>query len=258
MPLITIITVVYNNVNQIEKTIQSVLNQRNANYEYIVIDGGSKDGTIDIISKYQHSIAYFVSEKDSGIYEAMNKGWRKASGDYCLFLNSGDFFFNDNVLHDVQPYLEKKNADILYGSLYAFDEKQNWITEFPENISLYFLLNNFLPHPATFFRTEIIKKNNGYNEKYKIIADWIFYIQAFLSGMHFLRMPITITAFYMKGLSANGELNQMEREVVFKNELSFLSQDVDNFRRLQHFDTSKLTRAAIKLSRVKQTFLNKL
>ena len=100
-PLISIITVVFNGEKKLEKTISSVINQTYDNLEYIVIDGSSKDGTIDIIKKYEDKINYWVSEKDSGIYEAMNKGILASKGDYINFMNAGDFFTRKNLVSEV-------------------------------------------------------------------------------------------------------------------------------------------------------------
>jgi glycosyltransferase involved in cell wall biosynthesis len=101
MSLISIITVVYNSVATIEETIVSVLNQSYRNVEYIIIDGGSNDGTVEVVEKYANQLAYFVSEPDSGLYDAMNKGITASSGEWLLFLNSGDSLFNKHVLTEV-------------------------------------------------------------------------------------------------------------------------------------------------------------
>lgn len=112
---ISIITVVYNDVLGISKTIESVLSQNYPNKEYLIIDGGSSDGTLDVIKSYLSDIDYFLSERDHGIYDAMNKGIKAAKGDYVLFLNSGDVFFNDCVLNDSVLQFSPK-SDVIYGS----------------------------------------------------------------------------------------------------------------------------------------------
>lgn len=110
---ISIVTVVYNGVGSIENTILSVINQTYDNIEYIIIDGGSTDGTQDVIEKYEEKISYWVSEPDKGIYDAMNKGIKAVKNDWILFLNVGDVFFNHDVLSIVQS--ELYNCDVLYG-----------------------------------------------------------------------------------------------------------------------------------------------
>ncbi len=120
LPLISIITVVYNSVQYIEKTIFSVINQSYPNIEYLIIDGGSTDGTLEIIKKYKEYIDYFISETDTGIYDAMNKGIRAASGDYLWFINSGDEIYDLNVLNII--FRNKANfADVYYGETEIID-----------------------------------------------------------------------------------------------------------------------------------------
>ena len=249
--LISIITINYNNSLGLKKTIESVINQTSHDFEYIVIDGGSNDGTQEIIQEYNDKISYWISEKDTGIYQAMNKGWRQATGEYCLFLNSGDYLYDENVIQSSYNLIANNRADIIYGDLFAFDETQNWISKFTEPISLYYFSNNFIPHPSTFTKRSLLIKLNGFYEHYSILSDWIFFVEAFLSKATFFRIDLTISSFYMKGLSSGSNVGHLEREVVFNNELKFLSNDFDNFKRLNHFDTSILTRIARKISSIK-------
>ncbi len=114
LPRVSVITVVYNGEAFLERTIQSVINQTYPAIEYIIIDGGSKDGTVAIIQKYQHNIAYWVSEPDRGLYDAMNKGLAVATGEYVLFLNAGDTFFDNHTLQNVFIHWQP-NVDIFYG-----------------------------------------------------------------------------------------------------------------------------------------------
>ena len=114
IPKISIVTISYNIVSSIEKTILSVISQTYSNIEYIVIDGGSTDGTVDIIKKYSNKISYWVSERDKGIYDAMNKGIEAATGDWINFMNAGDLFFHNNVISEIIPFLDN-NVDIIYG-----------------------------------------------------------------------------------------------------------------------------------------------
>ena len=120
-PLVSIVTVVYNGEVFLEKTIQSVINQSYSNIEYIIIDGGSTDETVDIIKKYEDRIDYWVSEIDSGIYDAMNKGIDLASGDWINFMNAGDSFVGCNVLLNLNYFLSDINYDIIYGDVNIID-----------------------------------------------------------------------------------------------------------------------------------------
>ena len=114
-PLISIITVVYNGEKHLEETILSVINQTYDNVEFIIIDGSSTDGTIDIIKKYEDKIDYWISEKDSGIFDAMNKGILASKGDYINFMNAGDFFTRINLVSDVVNILNSEEINLLYG-----------------------------------------------------------------------------------------------------------------------------------------------
>ena len=116
-PLISIISVVYNDRKKLEETILSILSQTYDNLEFIIIDGSSTDGTIDIIKKYEDKIDYWISEKDSGIFDAMNKGILAAKGDYINFMNAGDFFIRKNLVNEVVNILSREEIDFLYGDV---------------------------------------------------------------------------------------------------------------------------------------------
>ncbi|MDP1842854.1 MAG: glycosyltransferase family 2 protein [Sediminibacterium sp.] len=245
---ISIITVVFNNFSQIKKTIDSVINQTYNNIEYIVIDGGSTDGSKELIEQYDSHIDCFISEKDNGIYHAMNKGWMNATGEYCLFLNSGDYLYNHDVIAEVVIKMEKSNFDIYFGNLFAFDEKQSWISKFEEPISLYYFQHSFIPHPATFTKRVLLEKLGGFYEHYRIISDWAFFVNCFLSKASFKQIDVTVTSFYMKGSSSSSIISLKDRNELFSNEFKFLEEDFKNFDRLRHFDTSRITKTARKIS----------
>jgi glycosyltransferase involved in cell wall biosynthesis len=251
----SIITINYNNCSKLIKTAESVLRQQYKNFEYLIIDGGSTDQSTDYINTIKDKLAFTVSEPDKGIYHAMNKGWQKAGGDYCLFLNSGDFFFNDLVLSKVANYItNNEQADIYYGNIMAFDKEVRFESKFTEPLSLYYFYHKFLPHPATFFSRKILSNLNGFNENYSIIADWIFFVEAFLQKTRFQYIDEIISEFEMNGLSSNNILAGIEKERVFNNELSILKDDFNNFSRLRHYDTSRLIKAAAYFSRIKMRF----
>jgi glycosyltransferase involved in cell wall biosynthesis len=156
---ISIITVVYNNKDTIKDAIESVLNQTYKNIEYIIIDGGSTDGTIDIIKSYRDKIDKFISEKDNGIYDAMNKGLKLASGDIVGILNSDDIYFNENVILNVVAKFEESKTDSIYGDLYYVDEndlqkiQRYWkSSEFKEGS---FAKGWHPPHPTFFVKKEV-------------------------------------------------------------------------------------------------------
>jgi glycosyltransferase involved in cell wall biosynthesis len=168
----SIITVVYNDVKNIGNTIQSVLNQNFKDFEYIIVDGASTDGTVDVINKFRiiDSRIRLHSERDSGIYDAMNKGIILSGGDYVNFMNSGDLFKTCKVLHNVSNVLQRdSNVDILYGSVEVLNGNKVRLVESLPKIQI----SNMLPfcHQSVFVKRSVIK-DYPFNLKYKFAADY--------------------------------------------------------------------------------------
>jgi glycosyltransferase involved in cell wall biosynthesis len=211
---ISIITINYNNAEGLKNTIQSVSNQFIDYFEYIVVDGGSSDGSVEII-KQSSKITKWVSEKDKGIYDAMNKGIAKASGEYCLFLNSGDVLVDDEVLSKVSTYLNSQKS-FYYGNLIL--EKNNSKEEHiaPPNINLDFILNNTFWHPCVFIRTDLFKSFGHYDSSFKICGDYEFFVRCLIKpGISFEHINHFITLFDGNGIShdpSKKELQKQERE----------------------------------------------
>lgn len=174
---ISIITVNYNDAVGLEGTVCSVISQKNDEYEYIIIDGGSTDGSVEVIKKYSDKIDYWISERDCGIYHAMNKGVAQAHGDYCLFLNSGDSFCNDNVLNHIIELGD--NDDIIVGMVVSKDEKSQLFLPPSRDISLYYLYSGTVPHQGAFIKTDLLKRM-PYDENLKIVSDWKFFLEAII------------------------------------------------------------------------------
>ena len=172
----SIITVNYNNKEGLRKTIESVIHQTFRDFGYIIIDGGSTDGSADVLKEFDKDITYWVSEKDSGIYNAMNKGIAKATGDYLNFMNSGDCFYNEHVLEHLAE--KDLSTDIVVGRDYHFNEttQQGFATILPSRISMLTFIHNTLPHQSTFFKRELFD-NSPYDESLGLVADVKFYIQ---------------------------------------------------------------------------------
>lgn len=172
----SIITVNYNNKEGLRKTIESVIHQTYRDFEYIVIDGGSTDGSAEILKEYDKDIDYWVSESDKGIYNAMNKGTRQAHGDYLNFMNSGDCFYDEKVLEHLSA--KGLSADIIVGRDYHFNEttQQGFATLLPTRISMLTFIHHTLPHQSTFFKRELFE-NSPYDESLKLVSDVKFYIQ---------------------------------------------------------------------------------
>lgn len=171
---VSIITTVFNNRDTIESAVQSVLGQNYPNIEYIIVDGGSNDGTIDIINKYKDRVAKFISEKDKGIYDGMNKGIRLASGDIIGILNSDDFYYDNNVISNVVKEFEIKNVDSVFADLVYINGNQK--------IVRYYSSSNFNPkkfaygwmpaHPTFFIKRKIYEKYGLFKTDYEIASDY--------------------------------------------------------------------------------------
>lgn len=207
--LLSIITVNYNNAEGLERTIKSVQEQTYPEIEHIIIDGGSKDGAVEIIKKYEKKIAYWVSEPDNGIYNAMNKGVAQAHGDYCLFLNSGDILYDRDVVEKLCS--QQINADIVAANLQCDDAAGNTNVP-PEEITFSFFFNSSIPHPSTLIRTSLLR-DMPYREDYKIISDWIFFFEALIiKNVSYQHIDVFLTIFDMNGVSSNKEKQLMEQE----------------------------------------------
>lgn len=177
-PTFSIITVVYNNVRDIEHTLKSVVSQTYKHVEYIVIDGLSTDGTLDVIEKYRPQISVILSEKDNGIYDAMNKGLALATGDYVLFLNSGDELYSKETLANLAEVSE--GADIIYGETFLINEQREIIGERRHKVPAYFNWKSFrygmnICHQAIYIKRTIAEP---YDLQYKLCADIDWVIKA--------------------------------------------------------------------------------
>ena len=199
---ITIVTVCYNAEETIQKTIESVVSQDYTEIEYLIVDGKSTDRTLEIVSRYQ-TVPYIrvISEKDSGLYNAMNKGADLATGDYILYLNSGDYLYDDNVLSTIVPELK---ADIVYGNVIRRKYEGDILEKYPGRNRVMWLLlqGKMMSHQVMFTNTEIMKRY-GFDESYKITADYNFLVKAKKDGcsMHYVDRTVSVVE-NMEGLSS--------------------------------------------------------
>ena len=196
---ISIITVSYNSENDLQKTIQSVIGQDYENKEYIIIDGNSTDNSKDVINKYKYFINKIVIENDEGIYNAMNKGIKFATGDYLYFLNCGDYFFNNTVLTDISDQINHNLiSDIFYGDIIYYDRDQFiYVHSYRQNYID--ILANGLNHQSMFIKRNLFKECGTFNEQYKIFSDfeWLLRVLSiFNKKIFYVKMPI---AYYLKG-----------------------------------------------------------
>lgn len=196
-PLISIITVVYNGVEFLEKTIRSIVNQTYNNIEYIIIDGSSIDGTVDIIRKYKDQISYWVSEPDQGIYDAMNKGINVANGTWLNFMNAGDSFVHENVLEDIGFNLYGENA-LIYGNHIYNDE-----IKYPIDIDKIKFGGEIANHQSMFFNKDILKDELIYRIKYKIGGDVELFSRVYLNHRDLIKyVDINIAIFQDGGIGS--------------------------------------------------------
>ncbi|PLY04733.1 MAG: glycosyltransferase [Arcobacter sp.] len=212
LPLISIITISYNEKNNIENTINSVINQTYKNIEFIIIDGKSTDGTVDIINKYKEQISLFISEKDKGIYDAMNKANDLASGDYIIFLNSGDSFSSKTIVQEIIANTESFNYTLITGRTKIYYEKENLnLISPPSNIILDNNTKTY-SHQSTFIHKKIYKFYN-YNLNYKISADKEYWYKIKNTDNFNIKFhDLNIASFELGGVS-NNHKNAINRRI---------------------------------------------
>jgi glycosyltransferase involved in cell wall biosynthesis len=245
---ISIITINYNGAIGLEQTILSVINQTSLDFEFIVIDGGSTDESKSVIVKYQDKIDYWVSEKDNGIYHAMNKGIQTSSGEYLLFMNSGDVLVPDaSTLSICQPKLIE---DIV-----AFDcflEKENQVVGRRTHIeppSLFYVYKNGFKHQSTFIKSTLFQKLGLYNENYKIAGDYEFWIRCFLQPSTTAKSyTIPIAIFKLGGISQNSDWGSEHRKIE-KEWLSHIVVDFQLMDQLLPYQKSRILKQVIKMQK---------
>lgn len=223
MPKLSIITVNLNNASGLHKTIESVMSQSFTDYEYIIIDGVSNDSSLEVIKEFSDKITYWVSEPDNGIYHAMNKGIIKATGEYCLFLNSGDYLVRNEVLKQV--FESKITEDIFYGNIVTGHEEnddQNYINTKNKNLTFFdFYAGESIRHQASLIKRSLFDKYGLYNERYSIISDWAFFIKTIVFENVTVRYEnINISKMESNGISSSfTETHLHERETELKKVL---------------------------------------
>lgn len=212
MQKISIITINYNDKIGLSKTIESVLNQTCENFEYIIIDGGSADGSKELIEKYSKQIDYWVSESDTGVFNAMNKGIRVATGDFVIFMNGGDCFYNNEVLKEIEPLLDD-DFDIYYGNNFKQSTHSKRLKTYPEKLNFSFFYTSSINHQSTFIRKSLFSKHFYYNENYKIASDWEFFIYTICYvNVPYKYIDKTIAVYDFTGISSNPRFSSIYNE----------------------------------------------
>lgn len=234
-PLFSVITVSYNAADTIEKTIKSVIHQDYKNIEYIIIDGASTDETMSIVSTYKKHIKTTISEEDSGIYSAMNKGISSARGDFLIFLNADDYLFNSSVISNVaREILRESDHDMYIGDLLLTStlsgEASIWSVK---KITAAFLWNSTLPHPSTIYAKTVFKKIGLFSEEYKISGDYEHFLRAYTNKLSFKKIASLVTIFSTDGLSNNPDFEKLTRTERDKAKRTNFSSFRNNYLRLR-------------------------
>lgn len=209
-PTLSVITIVYNNVKDIERTMLSVLNQTYPNIEYIIIDGASKDGTKDIIYNYKSRLAQFISEPDKGIYDAMNKGMALATGDYILFMNSGDEIYAPETVSEV--FATEDAADIYYGETEMFNDKWESLGQRRHHAPEHFSWESFRFGMSVSHQAIYVKKNiaEPFDLKYKYSSDIDWIIKAAKNASSIVNTHMYVAKYLVGGISKKKHLASLK------------------------------------------------
>ncbi len=209
----------------LKKTVESVASQSNQNFEYIIIDGGSNDGSASYLKANQNSFAYSCSEIDKGIYDAQNKGITKSTGKYLMFLNAGDTLHTNQVVDEFIKHAAKSEKGIVYGnSMIVSSSGEEKLLTPPVELDLNFWYRNTLNHQAVFIKKNLFDTYGLYDLNFKICADFEFFLKVFVKeNVSFEYLPLTVCNYFEDGFSANpANYDKMlvEKETVLKKHLS--------------------------------------
>ena len=206
---VSIITINYNNAIGLEETIKSIVSQNLTGLEYIVIDGNSSDHSVDIIKENESRIDFWVSEPDSGIYNAMNKGIKQAKGEYILFINSGDIIQPQADIQRITGQLS--GEDIIYFNMEIADSPSaNYIKNYPDHLDFKYFAEDTLPHTASFIKRQSLIKYGFYSEQMRITSDWAFFMDAVcLLKCTYKHINDHFSTFYTNGISSNTTNRQL-------------------------------------------------
>ncbi|RYE16243.1 MAG: glycosyltransferase [Sphingobacteriales bacterium] len=222
-PTLSVITVVYNNVRDMERTMLSVLNQTYPNIEYIIIDGASTDGTLEVINKYKDRLAKFFSEKDDGIYDAMNKGLALATGDYVLFMNSGDELYLPDTVAAV--FAAEPDADIYYGETEMINQQGESLGQRRHKAPQNFTWRSFkhgmsISHQAIYIKRSLLQP---YNKQYQLSADIDWIITAAKKAVKIINVNRYVAKYRIGGMSKTKHRQSLvERFNIMKNHYGLL------------------------------------
>jgi glycosyltransferase involved in cell wall biosynthesis len=229
LPKISVITINYNNSDGLNKTIQSVVSQSYNNIEYIVIDGGSCDDSKRIIENWGKQIDFWISEPDHGIYNAMNKGIAAATGEYLIFINSGDLLTHDRIIE--QAVHQGMDQELVFGNIIYVGEnlEREWIVD--DELTFETFYKATIPHPSTFIKKSLFEMVGLYNEGNKIVSDWEFFMLAVCKyNCSYKHINLTIARFYLGGISSdpnNYDMLSREQSMALKKHFPLFLKDYE-------------------------------
>jgi glycosyltransferase involved in cell wall biosynthesis len=256
--LISIITINYNNLEGLKRTVESVVNQTWQEFEYIVIDGGSTDGSAAYIESQNDNIDYWVSEPDKGIYNAMNKGIAKVTGEYVVFMNSGDFFVSLNTLKSCCQIVGIKEADVFYGQIIIDVDLKEKTIVYPQKLTLRYLQKKAINHQACFFKLATLLENKGYDENYSLAADYHYYLKLYISGKTFSPILFPVAKYDITGISSlRMEDYWTEMKEVWRDTIPVFMMTLENdyLDLLSTINSSLILKFAFKLRKFKMKWL---
>ena len=243
---LSIITICFNE-KEIQRTCESIVNQSWQDFEWIVVDGGSTDGTLDILNKYKGRINILISEKDNGVYNAMNKGIKLAQGEWLCFMNGGDCFYDKDVLQNI--FCCNKDFSqygVIYGHTATFDSDK--IQKWKKIKSKSYFLRKNLNHQSTFTKKSLFEKYGYFDEGFKICADFDKWCQFLSFGEKFKQMDVCVAKFDTTGISCNPSYSYLlkkEKNIILKRYYSPISLSFEKIRNF--FSFSKKLRKLLKL-----------
>lgn len=236
---IAIITINYNDCLGLQKTFDSVFSQTYRDFEFVVVDGGSTDGSKELIQKHKDKVSQWVSEKDRGVFHAMNKGIRMASAEFVIFMNSGDIFNASTTLDEVIPDLTA-DYDIYYGDNYKESPSSKRLKTYPEKLNFSFFYTSSINHQSTFIRRSLFEKYFYYNENYKIASDWEFFVYTIChQNVPYRYLKKTIAIYDFTGMSSNPKNSDLFRNEKMLTIEKFFPAFVDDYKNVSEVNSKR-------------------
>lgn len=232
---VSIVTINYNDKLGLSKTIDSVVNQSYDSFEFIVIDGGSSDGSNELIQQNHSKIDYWISENDSGVFNAMNKGIKASHGEYIIFMNAGDCFYDNHVLAKAVSSFDSESV-IYYGNNIKKSPSSERLKTYPEKLSFSFFYTSSINHQSTFIKKSLFDDFFYYNENYKIASDWEFFIYAICyKNVRYKYLNQTIAIYDFTGISSNPKSSELfikEKLITIKKYFPAFENDYKDIAKL--------------------------